>query len=135
VIATEAVITCAWHNLSNAIAAFQQGNVEGAPAKVEDENGLLLLALFKPVCKSRCGWLVNNTQNVQTCNLASFLGGLTLSVFEVSRNSNNRVGDVLTRVSLSVALELHQGASGDFLRGVLLVVNIDAPVGADVALD
>src|SRR5699024_10168262 len=79
------------------------------------------------------GWLVNNAQNVKACNLAGFLGCLALCVLEVCRNSNNCIRNVFTEVSLCVALELRLGASGDFLRGVLLVIALYAPVGADVA--
>src|SRR5699024_11504902 len=54
---------------------------------------------------------------------------------EVCRNGNNCVGNVFTEVSLCVPLELRPGASGVFLGGVLLVIDIYAPVGADVALN
>src|SRR5699024_1189423 len=41
----------------------------------------------------------------------------------------------LVQVGLGVLLELAEGARGDLLRGVLLVVDLLAPVGAHVALD
>ena len=43
--------------------------------------------------------------------------------------------DLLAEVGLGVALELHQHPRGDLLRGVLLAVDVDGPVGADLPLD
>ena len=135
VIAAQLVIAGGCHNLNHAIADFQQGDVEGAATQVKYQDGLLLLALFQAISQSGCGWLVDNTEHVQACNLASFLGGLALCVLEVCRNGNNGVSNILTEVSLCVALQLHQRASGNLLGGVILIINVDLPVGADVALD
>src|SRR5699024_513213 len=135
VVAAQRVITSSCHNFNNTVADFQKGNVEGTAAKVEDQDGLFLVALFQAISKCSRGWLVNNTQDVQACNLASFLRCLTLRVLEVCRNGNNCVSNILTEVSFRVALELHQGTCGNLLRSVLLIINIHAPVGADVALN
>src|SRR5699024_446597 len=135
VVAAQRVITSSCHNFNNTVADFQKGNVEGTAAKVEDQDGLFLVALFQAISKCSRGWLVNNTQDVQACNLASFLRCLTLRVLEVCRNGNNCVSNILTEVSFRVALELHQSTCGNLLRSVLLIINIHAPVGADVALN
>src|SRR6185437_4238380 len=54
---------------------------------------------------------------------------------EIGRDSDHRVGDLLAQVSLGVALELHQDARGDLLRGVFLSVDVDGPARAHLTLD
>ena len=134
VIATKLVIAGGCANLDHAITDLQEGDVEGTATKVEDQDGLFLVPLLKAVSQCSCGGLVNDTQDVETRDLASLLGCLTLGVREVSRDSNDGVSDVLTQVGFSVALELHQSAGRNFLRGVVLAVDVDSPVLADVAL-
>ena len=135
VVAAELVVAGGSQHLDNTVADFQQGHVEGAAAKVEDQDGLFLLVLVQAVSQSSRGRLVDNAQHIEARDLAGFLGGLTLSVLEVRRDGNNSLGDFLTEVRLSVALQLLQGTGGDLLRGVLLVVDLHGPVLAHVALD
>ncbi|EOA64624.1 NAD-specific glutamate dehydrogenase [Corynebacterium glutamicum MT] len=115
VVATELVVAGGCTNFNNTVTDLQEGDVEGTATEVEYQDGLLLLALLKTVCKCGRGWLVNNTKNVESRDLASFLGCLTLRVLEVCRNGNNSIGNVLAQVRFSVALQLHQGTSRDFL--------------------
>ena len=135
VVTTELVVTSGSHDLNNAVTDLQQGDVEGTATEVEDQDGLLLLALLQAISQRGGSRLVNDTQDVEACNLAGLLGGLALGILEVSRDGNDGVGNVLTQVSLGVALQLHERAGRNLLRGVLLVIDIDGPVGADVALD
>ena len=135
VVATEVVVTGGGADLDDALADLQQRDVERAATEVEDQDGLFLLALVQAVGQRRRGRLVDDAQHVEAGDLAGLLGGLTLGVVEVRRHGDDRVGDVLTEVGLGVALELHQHARADLLRGVVLAVDLDGPVGAHVALD
>ena len=122
-------------NLDDAVADFEQRDVEGATTKVEDQDGLFLVALVQAIGQGRGGGLVDDPQHVQTGDLAGLLGGLTLGVIEVGGNRDHRVDDVLAEVAFRVALEFLQRASADLLSGVVLPVDLDGPVGAHVALD
>ena len=140
VVTTEAVVTAGCANLNGGeavvvLANFQQGDVEGTATEVEDQDELVFLTLVQTVCQCCGGGLVDDTQDVQACDLAGFLGCLTLSVVEVCRDGDDGVGDGVVQECLCVALQLHEDTSGDFLRGVLLAVNLGGPVGAHVALD
>ena len=117
------------------LADFQQRDVEGAATEVEDQDEFVFFAFVQAIGQRRGSGLVDDAQHVQAGDLTGFFGGLALGVVEVGGNRDHRVGDLFAQVGLGVVLELHQGAGGDFLRGVLLVVDADGPVGAHVALD
>ena len=134
VVAAEFIVAGGGANFHHTVADFQQGHVEGAATEVENENGLFLLALLQAIGQGCRGGLVHDAQHVQASNGAGFLGGLPLGVREVGGNGNNGVGDFFTKVRFGIALELHERPGGNFLRRVLLAVNVNAPVGADVPL-
>jgi hypothetical protein len=129
------VVTGGRPDLDHAVADLQQRDVERTAAEVEDQDGLFLAAFVEAVGQCRRRRFVDDAQHVEAGNLAGFLGGLTLGVIEVGRHSDDCVGDVLTEVAFGVALQLLQNARADLLRGVLLAVDVDGPVGAHVALD
>ncbi|EON32595.1 NAD-specific glutamate dehydrogenase [Gordonia terrae C-6] len=136
VVTTEVVVTGGRADLDDAVADLEQRDVEGTATEVEDQDGLFLLALVEAVGQGGRGRLVDDAEHVEAGDLAGFLGGLTLGVVEVRGHRDDGVGDVLTQVRLGVALELHERARADLLRGVLLVVDLDGPVAfAHVALD
>ena len=135
VVATEVVVTGGGTDLHDAFADFQQRDVEGAAAEVEDQDGLFLLAFVQTVGQRGRGRFVDDAQHVQPGDLAGLLGGLTLGVVEVGGHGDHRVGDVLAEVALGIPLQLLKNAGADFLRGVLLVVDLHRPVGADLTFD
>ena len=128
------VVTGGGTNFHDAFADFQQRDVEGAATQVEHQDGLFLLALVQPVGQRGRGRLVDDAQHVEPGDLAGLLGGLALGVVEVSRRGDHRVGDVLTEIGLGITLQLHQNAGADFLRRVLLAVDLHGPVGAHLPL-
>src|SRR3546814_14391602 len=68
---------------------LQDGNVEGAAAKVVDGDGLAVL-LFKPIGERGRRRLVDDAQNLKPRDLARVLGRLALRVVE--RSEERRVG-------------------------------------------
>ncbi len=99
VVATEVVVAGGRADLDDAVADLEEGDVEGAATEVEDQDGLLLLALVEAVGEGSRGGLVDDAQDVETGDGAGFLRGLTLGVVEVRRDGDDRVGDVLTEVA------------------------------------
>ena len=140
VVATEAVVAGGCANLNGRetvviLADFEQGDVKGSTTEVENQDEFIFLALFEAVCKCCCGGLVNDALDVEACDLARVLRCLTLSIVEVGGDSDDGIGDGLAEECFCVSLQLGEDARGDFLSGVLLIVNFDAPVGAHVTLD
>ena len=91
--------------------------------------------LVEPVREGRGGRLVDDAQHLEAGDLAGLLGGGALGVVEVRGHGDDGLGDGVAEVRLGVALQLHQRAGADLLRGVLLAVDVDRPVRAHVALD
>ena len=135
VVTTEVVVAAGGLDLHHAFADFQQGDVEGATTEVENQDHFLVFNLFQAIGQCRCGGLVDNALDLQASDLASLFGGLALGVVEVRRNGDDRVGHFVAKVCLRVSLEFAEHARTDFLRRVLLPVNVHAPAGAHVALD
>jgi len=54
---------------------LQHGHIEGTASQVKHQDALVGL-LVKAVCQGSGGGLVDDAQHIQTCNLASVLGGL-----------------------------------------------------------
>ena len=134
VVAAEVGIACGGQNLENALADVEDGDIERAAAEVVYHD-LLLGFLIYAVSQRCCGRLVDDTQNLQTCDLAGVLGRLTLRVGEVSRNGDDSLRYRLAEISLRISLQLLKDHRGDLLRRVRLAVDVYAVVGAHVALD
>ena len=135
VVAAEAGVAVGGLHLEHAVADLEHRHVEGAAAEVEHEDRLVGALLVEAVGQGGRGGLVDDAQHLEAGDLAGFLGGGALGVVEVRRDGDDGLGDGVTEVGLGVALELHQRAGRDLLRGVRLAVDVDGPVGADVALD
>ena len=123
VVAAEVVVTAGRLDLDDAVADLEQRHVERAATEVEDQDGLLLVALVQAVGQRGRGRLVDDAQHVEAGDLAGLLGGLALGVVEVRRHGDDRVGHRLAEVGLGVALELLQDERADLLRREVLAVD------------
>ena len=86
-------------HFENAVAHFEDRDIERTAAKVIDRDGFILI-LVHAICKRSGGWLVNDTQDFKTRNLARILRGLTLGVVEVRRNRDNGLRDGFAEIGL-----------------------------------
>ena len=139
VVSTEAVVAGGGAHLDGGevvvFAHFEQRDVEGSATEVEDQDELVFLALVETVGEGGRGGLVDDAKHVESGDFASLLRGLALGVVEVGGNGDHRIRHCFAEVLLSIALELGKDSGRDLLRGVLLAVDVDGPVGAHVALD
>ncbi|EEQ38695.1 heat shock protein SSB1 [Clavispora lusitaniae ATCC 42720] len=139
ILTTQVSVTSGSLDGENTTSDVQQRNIESTSTQVEDQNVSLLLGLTSTQTVSNSGgsWLVDDSQDVQTSNGTSVLGGLTLSVVKVSWNSDNSLLHLLTNLGLSNLLHLGQNHRGNFLRGeslgLLQVLNFNqwVTVGVD----
>ncbi len=111
-------------DLEHAFAQFENRNIEGAAAEIEDRDlfVLLLVEAVRQRCRRR---LVDNSQHVQARDAAGIFGRLPLAVVEVRGHGDNGLGDFLAEVVLGRLLHLLQNERGNFRRAVFLAADFD----------
>ena len=110
VVAAEVRVAVGRLDLEHAVAEVEDGDVEGAAAQVEHEDGLVVL-LVEAVGERGRGRLVDDALDLEAGDLAGVLGGLALRVVEVGRDGDDRLVDLLAEVLLGVALAASAGSS------------------------
>ena len=129
------VVATGGFDLDDTVADFEQGHIERAATKVEDEDRLLGVALVEAVGERCRGRLVDDAAHVEAGDFASFLRGLALGVIEVGRNGDDRISHGFAEVGLCIALELLEHECRNLLGVEFLAVDLGGPVGTHVALD
>ena len=134
VIASEMRIAVGGLHLENAVAQFEDRNIERSAAQVV--HGDLLVAGLLVEAVGQCGGrrLVDDAADLQTGDLARLLRSLTLRVGEVGRNRDHGLRNLLAQVILGRLLHLLEDDGRNLLRGVLTSVDVHAR-GVVVALD
>ena len=128
------VVTGGCENFLNAIAHFDDRNIERTAAEVINHN-LLVGFLVDAIGKSGSCGLVDDSLDVKAGNLACILGCLTLRVSEVSGNGDNRFGYLRAEIRFCVCLQLLKNHSGNFLRRESLAVDVDFISGAHLTFN
>ena len=90
VVAAQVRVAVGRLHLEDALAQFQDRDVERAAAQVIDGDALVLL-LVQPVGQRGGGRLVDDAQHLQAGDLARVLGRLALGVVEVRRDGDDRL--------------------------------------------
>ena len=126
IVTAQVRVTVGGQHLEHAVTELEDRDIEGTAAEVVHGHFHVLFLLVQAVCQSGSRGLVDDTLDVQTGDTAGFLGGLTLRVGEVSRNSDNRFCHFLTEVFFRRLFHLLQNHGGDFLRRVQLTIDVYA---------
>lgn len=110
VLTTQVGVTGSGLNSEDTTLDVEQGNIEGTTTKIVDQNVALLVGLTRAQAVSDGGSsrLVNDTENVQASDGTGILGGLTLVVVEVGRDSDDSLGDLLSELGLGNFFHLNQ---------------------------
>ena len=130
VLAAEMGVAMGGLDRDNAIIDREKGDIEGATAEVEDQNKPLILSLmFEAVRECGGGRLVDDAEDVKTCDFAGFLGGPTLSIVEVSGDGYDSRRDWLVKVVFDLLLQLDEYVGANLLGGkqllLALIVDLD----------
>lgn len=116
-------------DLEDSLLDGEEGDIKGPATQIENKNVLLFTLLVEAVRNSGGGGLVNNTKYIESGNTSGILGSLTLRVVEVSRHGDNRVLDLLSKVSLGNLPHLSEYHGGDLLSleglGLSLVLDLN----------
>ena len=131
VLTTKVGVTVGGLDLENTLGDLKDGDIKGTTAKIVDGDDTVGL-LLKTIGKGSSGRLVHDTENVETGNLASVLGGLTLGVVEVGRDSDNTILDGLAKVGLGGLLHLLEDEATNLGGRVLLALSLKPGVAVGV---
>ena len=134
ILSSQVGVTVGGLDLKNTLLDLENGDIKGSSTEIVDSDDLILL-LLKTVRKGSGSWLVDDTENVQSGDLTSILGGLTLGVVEVSWDGDNGVLDWLVEVGLSGLLHLVEDESSDLGWRVLLATGGNPGISVGVLDD
>ena len=126
VVTAEVRIAVGGLHLEDAVAKFEDRNIERTAAEVVHGDLHVAVLLVHTVSQCGSGRLVDDTAHLQTCDFARLLGGLTLRVGEVGRNRDDGFRNLLSEVILGSLLHLLKDDRRNLLRRVLTSVDIDA---------
>ena len=90
VLSSQVGVTVGGDDLKDTVVNGQDGNIEGATAKVEDQDVLLSSLLVEAIGNGGGSWLVDDADNVEARDGSGILGGLPLSVIEVRYRGSTR---------------------------------------------
>ena len=124
VITAQVRITVGGLHFEDAVAEFQDGDIERTATEVEHGHLHILVLLVEAVSQCSGRRLVDDSLHVETGDFACLLRRLTLRVAEVSRHGNHGLLHFLAEIILSRLLHLLQHHSADFLRAVELAVDV-----------
>jgi hypothetical protein len=130
VLTTKVSVTVGGLDLEYTAGDLKNGDIESTSAKIVDSDNAVVL--LKTVGKSSGGRLVDHTHDVKTRDLTGVLGGLTLLVVEVGRDSDNGVLQGLANKGLSGLLHLSEDETTDLRRRVLLALGLEPCVAVAV---
>jgi hypothetical protein len=114
-------------DLHHVVADLEDGDVEGAAAKVVDRDHLVAL-LVEPIGERRGGRLVDDSLDVEPGDLAGVFGGLALCIVEVSGNGDDGLVDLLTDVIFRSLLQLLQNLGRHFRGRHFLAAHVEPSV-------
>ncbi len=122
IVTTKFVVTCCSKYIEDTVTKFKDRHVESTTTKVKYQDFLIFVSLVQTISKGCCSWLVDDTFYFKTSDFTSVFGCLTLSIVEVSRNSDNSFSYFFTKVFFSVAFQVLKNHSWDFLWCVFFAI-------------
>ena len=130
IVTAEVRVAVGRFHFENAVANFQNGNVERAAAQVVNRD-LLVLLLVETVGERSRRRLVDDAQHFEARDLAGVLGRVALRVVEVSRNRNDGLGDFLAQLRFRVGFQLAPESSRKFPAARMSFVRPSLPPGRE----
>ena len=93
---------------------IQNRDIKSPTAQIINRN-LLILLLIQSVGQRGRRRLVNDPQNFQPSNFPRVFRCLTLTIVEISRHRDHRLGDFFSQLRFRIRLEFGQNKGGNFL--------------------
>ena len=114
ILSAQEVVTGYGADFHNGSVQFQDGNVQGAAAQVEDQvAGFFFLARGCRFCSflidaigNGCGcWFIDNTFYTEPGQFAGFFCGFSLAVIEIGRHTDDRFFHFTSQIAFRIFLQ------------------------------
>mmetsp|Transcript_58371 Transcript_58371/g.65348 ORF Transcript_58371/g.65348 Transcript_58371/m.65348 type:complete len:226 (+) Transcript_58371:1326-2003(+) len=119
-------ITISCQHFENTRVDSQQCDIEGTTSKIEDEDIRFSTCLVHTIRNCCSGRFVDNSFYFHTRNSTSIFGSLTLSIVEISWNSNDGIFDFLTQKCFCGCLHFLKDHSRNFFWSVRGFLSCDS---------
>mmetsp|Transcript_32921 Transcript_32921/g.64572 ORF Transcript_32921/g.64572 Transcript_32921/m.64572 type:complete len:154 (-) Transcript_32921:472-933(-) len=103
-------------HLKNSIVNRQHRDIKSTTTKIVHEDVSVLVTFVQTVCDCCGSRFVDNSQDIETCNLASIFGGLALSVVKIGGYSDNSRRNFFAKVRFCDFLHTSQNHTADLFR-------------------
>ena len=124
-------VTVGRFNFEHTVLNLKNRDIESTTSKIVDSNDGIG-SLLETISEGGGSRLVYDTEDVQTSNLTSVFGSLTLRVVEVGGYSDNSVLNVLAHVGLGGLLHLSKDETTDLGWRVLLALGLEPRIAIGV---
>ena len=125
VVAAQVRVAVGGLHFEDAVAQLEDGDVEGAAAKVVDGDGAFFGAIEAVGQRGR-GGLIHQAQHFEARHAARVFGGLALRIVEVRGHGNDGLRDRRAEEALGIALELAQNVGRNFRRREAQLAELNA---------
>lgn len=137
IFSSEMGITGCGQNFEDTFLDGQERNIKGTTTQIVDDNTSLVTLLIQSISDSSGRRLVDDSEDSESGNGTGILCCLSLSVVEVSRNSDDGVSYSLAKVGLSDLLHLGEDHRGNFFwcEGLFLALDGNLDDRAAILVD
>ena len=90
ILTTEMGVTVGGLNLEDTFIKREKGDIESTTTEIENEDVFNTFGLsIKTVGNGSSGWLIDDSKDIESRDRSSILGGLSLSIVEISWDSDD----------------------------------------------
>lgn len=93
-------VTRGGHDFKDTVINGQNTDIEGSSSQVKYQDVFLSLFLIQTVGNGGGSGFIQDSDNVQTSNKTGIFSSLSLSIVEISRDSDNSVDHLVTNKGL-----------------------------------
>lgn len=119
-------------DLEDSVVDFENGDIESTTSQIVDGDNFSLV-LIHSVSQGGSGWLVDDSENIESGDFSGVLGSLSLGVIEVGWDGDDGLRAWLSEVGISGFLHLHEDEGSDLGWGVLLSSGFNPGISAWVS--
>ena len=102
-------VTVGGLNLEDTFIKREKGDIESTTTEIENEDVFNTFGLsIKTVGNGSSGWLIDDSKDIESRDRSSILGGLSLSIVEISWDSDDGRCHSLSEVGFGDFLHLNE---------------------------